>query len=365
MRLHPRLARAAAGALAVAILATPAAAQVAYPTIKIGGRLHEQFYWFDNSAYADQTGPESSFFVRRARIEASGYITEAVAFVIQPSYEGGRTRGLRLRDAYIDVSLGNPRDRTGLTLRVGQEKRPFSRFELLSSNLVPTLERGAGRGLLPLATNNLFDQNGFVGHDVGASLIARSDLGRSGDVAVTFGVYNGQGESLDDVNGAKSYGARVALGVTPRLGLGGAFFRHDQILEAAVEPDSAFYNDAWGIDAQWGTPGEPGLFLLAEYLRGETAAEARTPIGGLTLVGAWHFRRGGDGWLHGVEPALRVDRADADLDADGDRSTLVTAIIGLYFSPRAKVRLAYESQSFEDEALETISGLRSALTVSF
>lgn len=364
MPLQPGVLRAATTALIAAVIAVPAAAQVNYPNIRIGGRLHQQFYFFDNSPYAAQVGPESNFFVRRARIEASGHITKDVSFVIQPSFEGGRTTGVRLRDAYIDLALGDP-DNAALTLRVGQEKRPFSRFELLSSNVIPTMERGAGRGLLPVATNNLFDRNGFLAHDVGASLIASSDLGRSGSVTVQFGVYNGQGESLSDVNGAKSYGARVDFGLTRELSIGGAFFRHDQILDTGAEPDSAFYNDAWEVDGQWGRPGDPGLFLLAEHLRGEATDAARTPIAGTTFVGAWHFPTGRRGWVQGFEPALRIDVADPDLDTDDDRATLISGIMGIYFSQRAKLRIGYEHQSFQNEALESIGGIRTVLGVSF
>ena len=372
--------RAFTAALAIVASAAPAAAQTTtYPNVRISGRLHQQFYGFDNSGYAAQVGAESNFFVRRARIEAAGHISERISFVIQPSFEGGRViratttcdpdcittgrGGVRLRDAYIDVEIGDT-DRTDVTLRVGQEKRPFSRYELMSSNNLPTIERGAGNGLLPVATNNLFEANGFLGHDVGASLIASSDFG-DGYVTVQFGVYNGQGESLSDVNGAKSYGARAAVGVTPRLQIGGAFFRHDQILGSGVDADSAFYNDAWEVDAQWGRPGEPGLLVLAEYLRGEARDAARTPLAGTTLLGAWHFRRGGTGWLQAIEPAIRIDLADPNLDGDDDRATLVSAIVGLYLAPRAQIRLAYESQSFENEALESITGVRSSLTISF
>jgi hypothetical protein len=368
-------------ALAAALLASaaPAAAQTTYPNVRISGRLHQQFYAFDNAAYAADVGPESNFFVRRARIEATGHISERVSFVIQPSFEGGRVirasttcdpecvttgrGGVRLRDAYIDVELGDP-EGAGVTLRVGQEKRPFSRHELTSSNSLLTIERGAGNGLLPVAANNLFEANGFLAHDVGASLIAASDFGQ-GHVSVQFGVYNGQGESLTDVNGAKSYGARATVGISPKLEVGGAFFRHDQILGTGVDADSAFYNDAWEIDAQWGRPGDPGLFLLGEYLRGEARDAGRTPIAGATLIGAWHFRRTPSGGLHAIEPALRIDLADPDLDTDDDGATLVSAVLGLYLAPRARVRVAYESQSFQDEARESITGVRSGLTISF
>jgi phosphate-selective porin len=75
-----------------ATLAGRAAAQTTYPSVKLTGRLQEQFYFFDNSDYAPAVGTESNFFIRRARLEAKGQIAENVSLFIQPSSEGGRRR---------------------------------------------------------------------------------------------------------------------------------------------------------------------------------------------------------------------------------------------------------------------------------
>ena len=118
---------------------------------------------------------------------------------IQPSFEGGRNlssrgddlyvhaggagggtpvltcrttgrSGLRLRDAYIDVRFSPEAEQERLVPPGGQEKRPFSRYELTSSNNLPSIERGAGQGLLARASNDLFGGAGFLSHDVGASV---------------------------------------------------------------------------------------------------------------------------------------------------------------------------------------------------
>ena len=147
-------------------------AQTTYPNVKVTGRLQEQFYYFDNKDYAPGVGTESNFFTRRARIEARGQISENVTVYIQPSFEGGRNlsnvvttcsgtplvcrttgrSGLRLRDAWIDVRFSPEAAKGGLYLRAGQEKRPYSRYELTSSNNLVSIERGAGQGLLPRAS---------------------------------------------------------------------------------------------------------------------------------------------------------------------------------------------------------------------
>jgi hypothetical protein len=370
------------------------AAQTTYPSVKVSGRLQEQFFYFDNEAYAPEVGTPSSFLIRRARIEARGQIAENVSLYIQPSFEGGRPlsatttctstpvppgggtptvtcrttgrSGLRLRDAYIDVRLSRPGGPTALYLRGGQEKRPFSRYELTSSNNLPSIERGAGQGLPGRATNNLFDAAGFLSHDVGASLQVEHQVSDGRVAAVKVGAYNGQGESLNDVNGRKSFGARGTLGLTPRIDVGISWFAHDGIVTVNGVPDSGFTNHAFDLDAQYGKPGNPGLFALAEYLQGTDATAAKARMRGFQALAAYNVPLKGErAWVTAVEPALRLDLADPNSDLENDRVTTLTAVVGLYLSSRAWLRVAYERQDFEDEDSESVSGIRSMLAVNF
>ncbi len=340
-----------------------------FPEVKVAGRLQVQGYYHDNDDYAPaaagDVGPASAFFVRRARIEVSGRITERVSFIVQPSFENGAGRepNLRLRDAYVELRLTPDASPAAVALRVGQEKRPFSRWELTSANNLPVIERGAGRGLLGISANDLFGDSELLSHDVGASVVVTGGM-------ATFqaGVYNGEGESRDDVNSSKSFGVRGTIAPIGRLSLGASWFSHDAIVTpAAGAPDSSFRNDAWEIDGQWGRTGDPGLFVLGEYLHGHDATESETPIRGLSAIAAWHHRLSASRArvLYAIEPAIRIDIADPDADADDDRATLMSAVVGLYFSSRAQLRVGYEQQSFEDAALETIRGVRMAMTVNF
>lgn len=393
MRRSPRWTLLATTLLAVSG-GSIASAQTTYPNIKMTGRLQQQFYFFDNEAYAASVGPKSNFLIRRARFEARGQIAENVAVHIQPSFEGGRPlnatttctstpvpdgggtptltcrttgrSGFRLRDAYIDVRVGKEADKTVLYLRGGQEKRPVSRYELTSSTNLPSIERGAGQGLLPRASNDLFTSAGFLSHDVGASLRLEHKLDDVRVVTVKVGVYNGQGESLNDVNNAKSFGGRATAAVTPKLDVGASWFTHDAILTIDGVLDSSATNSAWNVDAQWGKPGDEGLFALAEYLQGTDASPDELDIRGMQAVAAYNIRmKSPTAWLYAVEPSLRVDLADPDTDADDDRVTTITAAFGVYLSSRAWLRLAYERQSFQAQDAESISGLRSMLAVSF
>jgi hypothetical protein len=372
-----------------------ARAQTTYPNVKVTGRLQEQFYWFGNEDYAASVGPESNVFTRRARIEARGNISENVVVYIQPSFEGGRNlsgvattctstavpagggtptiacrttgrSGLRLRDAWIDVRFAKEGAPGTFFLRAGQEKRPYSRYELTSSTNLPSIERGAGQGLRPLASNDLFAGAGFLSHDVGASLRYEYKLNDLQLVTLKVGAYNGQGESLNDVNNKKSFGARATAAVTPKIDLGASWFAHDGIVTVGGAPDSAFTNYAFDLDAQYGKPGDEGLFVLGEYLHGNDATSAKSTMQGIQGLAAYNYRlKSPTSWLYAVEPAFRLDVADPNTDADDDKVTTLTALLGFYLSSKAQFRVGYERQSFQGTDVPSISGVRSALTVNF
>ena len=373
-------------ALAATLAVGSASAQTTYPNVKLTGRLQEQFYYFDNEPYAATTGPKDNFFTRRARIEARGQISENVVVYIQPSFEGGRNlsnvvttctgtplvcrttgrSGLRLRDAWIDVRFSPEASKGALYLRAGQEKRPYSRYELTSSNNLPSIERGAGQGLVARASNDLFAANGFLSHDVGASLRYEYKIDDTRLVTLKVGAYNGQGESLNDVNNKKSFGARATAGIYSKLDIGGSWFAHDGIVTVGTTPDSAFTNYAWGVDAQWGKVGDEGLYVLGEYLDGNDATAAKNKIRGIQGLAAYNYRfKSPTSWLYAIEPAFRFDLSDPNTNAVNDRATLITAVLGIYMSSKAQLRVAYERESFQGNVTPTISGVRSALTVNF
>lgn len=370
-------------------------AQTTYPNVRLSGRLQEQFYYFDNEVFAGTAGAKANVFTRRARIEARGNISENVSIYIQPSFEGGRNlsnlvttctsdpvppgggtptitcrttgrSGLRLRDAYIDVRFSKEASKSALYLRAGQEKRPYSRYELTSSNNLPSIERGAGQGLLPVGSNDLFGGAGFLSHDVGASVRLEHKLSELRLITVKVGAYNGQGESLNDVNDKKSFGARATAAVTDKIDVGASVFSHDAIVTVDDVPDSSFSNTGWDIDAQYGKPGDEGLFALVEYLQGDNASAAKLQIRGIQGVAAYNVRMTSPtAWLYAVEPFARFDLADPDTDTNDDGATLITAGIGVYMSSRAWFRIAYERQDFQATGVDAVSGVRSMFAVNF
>lgn len=354
------------GLLALGLVSYPLAAQTTYPSVKVSGRLQEQFYYYDNADYAAAVGPTSNFFTRRARIEARAALNEYVSVFIQPSFEGGRASGVRLRDAFIDVRLTKPEAKNSFTIRMGQEKRPFGRYELTSSNNLPSIERGAGQGLVAAASNDIFTKAGYLSHDVGAHAQFDFKLSDLRKVSLVAGAYNGQGESVRDANNTKSFGFRGTVGLTDKLDVGGSFFSHDGIVTTGATVDSGFTNSGWGVDASWGRPGEPGLYLVGDFMSGKDGTAAEATMQGISVVGAFNIRmKSPTSWLYAIEPMARFDQADPDTDTDDNATTLFTVGIGLYMTSRAQFRVAYENESFQASGANSISGVRSALTVNF
>ena len=348
------------------LISTAVQAQEAtFPTFTVSGRLQTQFYLFGNDNQS-RTGSESNFFIRRARIQVNAKLRENVSLVIQPSFEGGRASGVRLRDAYVDIRATRAESRTSFTFRMGAEKKPFGRYELSSSNNLPTIERNAGRGLLPVASNNLLEAAGYIMTDLGGAVILGHQIDKARRFGLQVGVYNGAGESLNDVNASKSIGARATVDVTKKLGLGLAVFSHDGIV--ALSPtasDSGFRNKAVGLEAQWGQIGAEGLVVVADYARAEALTAAKPTMSGLSLVSAYHIRTKKSKAIFAVEPVFRLDLADPDVDLADNASTLITVGANVYLTARAQLRFMFESQDPQAPGAKTIAGIRSAWTMNF
>jgi hypothetical protein len=341
------------------------AAQTTYPNVKFGGMLQTQFYDYnnaDNAAYlalpAAAVFPESEFYVRRARISAKGNISEAVSFDIEPQYQTGGA-GVTVEEAYLDVAFTKPEAKSGLVLRAGQFKRYFGRYEQTSTSNLPSIERGTGRGLVPVASNDIAVLSGYMSLDIGAGLMF---TGLQKRLLIEGAVMNGRGQNLMDNNNGKSLYARTTFAVTPKLSLGASYAAHESIRGV----DSSASNNGFGLDGQWSAAGAPGLYVVFDYDNGETLLDSNNKLYGISLVTAYNIRmKSPTSFLYAIEPAFRYDFSEPNDNATNDQSTLITAGVNLYLSSKAQFRLMYQNQSFEDPALNTISGVLSALTINF
>ncbi len=362
--------------------ASRAAAQT--PNIRVSGRAQAHFSTIagdSTSRFDPSAAVTSAFEIRRLRIQADVRIGENITMVIQPSYE---MAALRMRDAYLRVGLA----RTGgvaFGLTMGQEKKPFNRYELTSSNTLLSIERGARlRGFSGAeAQNNLLEENGYVAHDLGASLDGAFANGR---VVVKAGAYNGSGESAVDVNNAKTFAARGVATVLaddeqrPMLRVGAGVIARDRAVCTAATgtcgaffPDSSHRSSAVELDAEWGDF-RPGLHVIADLATGDNLGRAALRVDGprgrnfgnlrpgvadtafttfrsLHVVASWRWQPDdptGGRLVKILEPALRVDLTDPDTDRDDDAGTLITPALSVHFSQTTLMRAGLDYYRYRD-----------------
>jgi len=382
VHIRPRLRLLAAGAIVVVCLFAdlqPAAGQV--PNIRVSGRLQLQYRLSsgDSSGAYDPAAVDNQFLVRRLRIQTDVRFGDNMLLVIQPSFEMG---SLRMRDAYLRVGLA---PRFGLTM--GQEKSPFQRYELTSSNTLPSIERGvviSGLSLQQEAMGNLVIANGYGSHDLGAFL----DYATPGNrFAIKAGIQGGSRESTRDVNNAKSFFGR-ATGVLltnaddqPVLQVGASFAARDRAIcnpvpsscTSSATTAKSFYADsskmttAIGLDLEWGGF-RPGPHVIADFVLGDNVPVSRrvnaptlntanllnsadsniVRFASLHVVGAYRIVTGGSDTriVKLLEPALRVDVTNANTDDSGDSAYLITPAISVFFANTVILRAGFDYYSY-------------------
>ena len=97
-----------------------------------------------------------------------------------------------------------------------------------------------------------------------------------------------------------------------------------------------------------------------------TPRAAKNTIQGIQGLAAYNYRlKSPTSWLYAIEPAFRFDLADPNTDLDGDRATLDHRRARLLHVEQGAVPRGLRAPELPGRLLPSISGVRSALTVSF
>ena len=333
MRFVPRGMVSFAGvALAALAAVQPANAQVEIKSnameITLAGRLHMQW----NHSSSTDAAVTSTFFVRRARLTAEVKVTDFISGKIQPEYGEGT---VGLRDAYVDLNF----DRA-FRFRAGQFKRPFDRFELVSSTQILVIERVGGvRGISGCSDvgnvcsfSRFTEELQYSDRDLGFQI-----LGDVGKVRYSASVTNGEGPNdRVDENGTKSYSGRLEYR-SSGLTFGAHVGVHDYINDSTGTDKYAI---AYGADVDWGHYEQPGPHVQAGVVYGDNWQNLRTPDPSKFVsaqgVVAYMFPIRENRFVYGIEPVARVSWGDPDTDVSSDDGWLFTPGLVCYFSGRNK-----------------------------
>jgi hypothetical protein len=293
-------------------------------TLTIGGRLHGQY----QTSTVD--GAVGDFFIRRARLIADMDYNEFLSGRLQVDFAGG---GATLLDAYATMAFDD-----GFMLSVGQFKRAFDIFELVSSTDLSIIERtGAITGFNDCtgvgsvcSLSRLTEALDYSGRDVGV----RVD-GTSGTFSYLLTFTNGTGVGVRDENDGKSFSGRASVAASENLTVSANLGLRDYALLGETE-----HALAWGGDVQYGT-WRDGLHVMGAIIGGDNW-EALGP--GLdpgqfltTQVMATYYRPLDGDRIVAVEPLARISITDPNDSVDDDGGVLLTPGVMFYFLGRNKL----------------------------
>ena len=270
---------------------------------KLGGRVHTR--WEMSHFKGEEL--TNDFSVQRVYVKAIWNPTASVIGVVQIGIEEDfitSSAASLIKDAYLHVSLFE-----FFELRAGQFKKPFSGLELQSSASLKVPERGIG--------NELIERELLYGaRDIGAQVSGRIIKSVKLDYAV--GIFNGSGQSVEDLDRSKDIVGRISMRPRKRLRLGasGSFKFFDG---TNAEVSHAF---AAGLDARW------RLSDFVFYAEGQVAEDhlfwiwneelPRPPLllNGLAIL-SYRYRFPVAGRLR-AEPVFKFEILDLNADAGDD-----------------------------------------------
>lgn len=327
MRRKSLLLTVAVTLLSAAGLSAQATISARAATIRIGGRLHTQYYSSSVDAFPDH------FLFRRARIIADITVSDFFDARIQPDFAGASTE---LKDAYVRFKFA-----PSFELTMGQFKRAFDLFELSSSTDLSIIERDGRVGVLNeckgvlsnCSYSRLTEKLQFSDRDTGFRA-----AGTGGRLSYEVSLTNGTGTALIDVNKAKSVSGRLSVDVAEGLTVSGQYARHDYVTSG--DRETTEYADAWGADLQYGT-WRDGLLFQAAVVSGDNwrnRDDNGVPSGftAFQAVASYYHAMESARWA-GLEPLFRLSYADPDTDAASDGGLVLTPGLMLYVLGKNKV----------------------------
>lgn len=326
--------------------------------------------------------PSLDLFTRRIRLSAFVTIDDFVSAKIEPDFGG--LDGVEMRDAYGRLTFG-----PGAKLQVGQFKRPFDGFNLVSSSQLLTIERDVDvpgvPGLRAGSLSEFVDAFGLGSYDVGAMLFGTVADGR---LDYHAGVFNGEPvEENGDTNGEKQLVGRLtyrlSAGELPVELSAAAAWTDRAVQDADDRPGTRLGSDRYADYQLWARLGdyEPGPHVQAGLVFGDNptrttggASPGDAPLPADTeyaamrawqVIGAWRFAVPGTDRLEAVEPVFRVTRAEPNTDAAEDENWAFTPGVNVYFHGRNKLQLGWDFASFAGDRFDSVSSFKSQFQVYF
>jgi len=360
-------------------LASAQTIQAGNLTVKLGGRMQEQF----STTSVDEAElialgrtpsaaiPLTMFEMRRLRLATELAYGDMVTGKIELEFAMAR---LATRDAWMNLAID-----PAFQLRFGQFKKPFSLLQLTSSSRWPIIERAVrirglqeqllaedqdslfrtfqGAAVIP-EEQNILDLFSYQAYDLGAAI-----LGNAGPVSYMAGVFNGPGSDRVDDTDDKSMAGRVTVRMPVEVPfILGAGVSTREFRVRATPSIVTRSGTAFEVDLEIGDFRRPGLHIMAEGATGTNLAVDENFIAG-QLIAAWFQPVAGR--IEGWEVAARVGYGDANRDIDDDDALFLTPGINIYFTGRNRLMLNWDVFLPSGEFFESANAIRAQAQIYF
>lgn len=303
------------------------------PTLTIGGLLQAQTDFGDRGD-SRFTNDNDRFYLRRARLNATGKFLEEFDFRLEIDLAGSLTNTSAFRAQATDAYITWNRHPAAL-VRVGQFKTPFGFEQLYGDPRLLTLERSLANDRLTLGRQ--------IGVQVGGDLLDKR-------LSYAVGAFNGNGTNNnfndDDRFLVAARGTAVpwrgklwGASATWTVGANGyestdtnvpqgAEFGFDST-PATADRDAIFSGDrrGWGVDSQFSA----GRFeLWGEYLSTRWEPTSRRPSAVVDSTG-WYAQAGYFVVPERLQVVLKSETFDPRTKQSGDTTTTDTAGVNWFF----------------------------------
>lgn len=336
---------------------------------------------FEAGSPCAEQAPGVDAFMRRVRLSAVVTINDFLTAKVEPDF--GDVNDVVLRDAYGRLTFSDH-----ARVQIGQFKRPFDGFNLVSSSQLLTVERDLDvpgvPGLAAASLDEFSTRFNLASYDIGAMFFGAAGEGR---IEYAVGAFNGEPSGVNnDRNAEKQFVGRLTynleVGRLP-LSVAAAAAVTDLPFRAADDqsgsPRSGEYYTDFEIWAELGDY-EPdphvqaGLIFGDNPLQTEAGAPADPAMPGgddfatmrsWQVIGAWRFPVPSTRYVAAVEPAFRVTRAEPNTDLDDDEVWGFTPGVNVYFHGRNKLQLGWDFVEFAAGGRESVNSFKSQFQVYF
>lgn len=321
--------------------------------LTISGYTQARFVYDDS---VDSSRVNNATFIRRNRLKLAAVMSDKTSLTVQVDFASSAI----LKDAFVTFSPGK-----NVTFTVGQFKRPVSQEELLSASKTPTLDRGL--------TDEFLVGLVYAGRDQGLAL---SFSDNQGLIHFSAGMFSGAGEKNiskgDNLgaaqttaqNRAKDFAARLVY--SPKLSSGSLQIAGNISTRTAGASfvDSTFTHSSKSFVSFGGDAAlklDNGLAVFVEVFSGDdftafadTLANFSAPtfLGG-HIAALYHIKLQNSTGLTAIQPEFRFERFDQNTNLGGDRKSLFSGGISLFFGKSVRWRNNIIVRGFENSLIDS------------